>query len=150
MAPRPMLKELVRVGAVVELDTNTYKVVRRDFEPEALSPDLVERLGDVGHNFFSTAANNIEKRGQGKGYFDRMVYTAKGISEGSLEKFDEFIKVRGQEYIEEIDNWFAAEEKEGRNERNKRYTGFYMVHYVEEADDKSSLSKLLKDRGLKK
>ena len=54
MAPRPMLKELIRIGAVVELENLTYKAIRREFEPEALSPELVERLGVIGHYFFST------------------------------------------------------------------------------------------------
>ena len=62
MAPRPMLKELLRIGAVVETENKTYKVMRRDFIPEALSAELVERLGEVTHNFFSTAAKNIEKK----------------------------------------------------------------------------------------
>jgi hypothetical protein len=75
MAPRPMLKELVRVGAVVELENKTYKAVRRDFEAEALSAELLGRLGMIGHYFFSTAAANIEKNEQGSGYFDRRVYT---------------------------------------------------------------------------
>ncbi len=150
MAPRQMLDELIRVGAVVELEKNTYKAVRREYEAEALSPELVERLGDVLHNCFSTAAANIEKEGQGQGYFDRMVYTAKGISDRSLLSFDDYIKIRGQEFLEELDNWFVAEEKESRNEKDKRYTGLYMVHYVETSDDKSSLSKLLRDRGLDK
>ena len=56
MAPAQMLKELLRVGAVVKLDTGNFRVVRREFEPERLSPELLERFGDVTHNFFSTAA----------------------------------------------------------------------------------------------
>ena len=150
MAPRQMLDELARVGAVVQLENNTYKAVRREYEAEALSPELVERMGEVLHNCFATAAANIEKEGQGKGLFDRMVYTAKGISDRALIEFDEYIKIRGQEFLEELDNWFVAEEKESKNNKNKRYTGLYMVHYVESPDDKSSLAKLLQDRGLSK
>ena len=131
-----MLDELARVGAVVELENNTYKAVRREYEAEALSPELVERMGDVLHNCFATAAANIEKEGQGKGFFDRMVYTAKGISGGALVDFDAYIKIRGQEFLEELDNWFVAEEKESKNDNNKRFTGLYMVHFVENVDDK--------------
>lgn len=148
MAPRQMLEELTRIGAVVELDNNLYKVVRRDYEPEALSPDLVARLGDVAHNFFSTAAKNIEKRGQSTGYFDRMVFTEHGITNSSLDKFDEYIKIRGQEFLEELDNWFASEEKETVKNDERLSTGLYMVHFVENVEDKTSLSELLRRRGL--
>jgi len=148
MAPRPMLKELIRVGAVVELENKTYKAVRRDFEAEALSPELVERLGKVGQYFFSTAAANIEKEEQGSGNFDRRVYTDEGLSAESMRKFDEYIKRRGQEFLEELDNWFVAMEKSDRGNPDRRSTGLCMVHYVVNEDDKEELRELLVERGL--
>ncbi len=148
MAPRPMLKELVRVGAVIELENNTYKAVRRDFEPEALSPELVERLGRVGHYFFSTAAANIEKRGQGTGYFDRQVFSERGLSARSLAEFDTYIKKRGQEFLEELDNWFVSKEKLDEEKSEKKDTGLYMVHYVVNEEDHQNLRDLLVERGL--
>jgi hypothetical protein len=148
MAPRPMLKELVRVGAVVELENKTYKAVRRDFEAEALSPELVERLGKVGHYFFSTAAANIEKKEQGSGYFDRRVYTDVGLSLKSMTEFDSFIKRRGQEFLEELDNWFVVAEKRDKDKADRRSTGLCMVHYVVNDEDEEDLRKLLVGRGL--
>ena len=148
MASRPMLKELVRVGAVVELENKTYKAVRRDFEAEALSPELVERLGRVGHYFFSTAAANIEKKEQGSGNFDRRVYTDEGLSVESMRKFDDYIKRRGQEFLEELDNWFVAMEKSDRGKTDRSSTGLCMVHYVVNEDDKEELRDLLVERGL--
>jgi hypothetical protein len=148
MASRPMLKELVRVGAVVELENKTYKAVRRDFEAEALSPELVERLGKVGHYFFSTAAANIEKKEQGSGYFDRRVYTDVGLSLESMTEFDSFIKRRGQEFLEELDNWFVATEKRDKDKKDRRSTGLCMVHYVVNDEDEEDLRKLLVGRGL--
>jgi hypothetical protein len=148
MAPRPMLKELVRVGAVVELENKTYKAVRRDFEAEALSPELVERLGKVGHYFFSTAAANIEKEEQGSGNFDRRVYTTDGLSLESMQEFDVFIKRRGQEFLEELDNWFVAKEKLDKNKQDKKNTGLCMVHYIVNEVDEEDLRDLLVERGL--
>jgi hypothetical protein len=55
MAPRQMLNELLRCGSVVEVD-DRYKAVSRLYEPTALSPELIVRLGEIGHRFFSTAA----------------------------------------------------------------------------------------------
>jgi hypothetical protein len=148
MAPRPMLKELIRVGAVVELENKTYKAVRRDFEAEALSPELVERLGKVGHYFFSTAAANIEKEEQGSGNFDRRVYAEEGLSPESILEFDTYIKRRGQEFLEEVDNWFVAMEKKDKGKRDRKSTGICMVHYIVNEEDEKDLRNLLVDRGL--
>ncbi len=143
-----MLKELVRVGAVVELENQFYKTVRRDFEAEALSPELVSRLGQIGQYFFSTAAANIEKKEQGSGYFDRRVYTEEGLSEESIVEFDAYIKRRGQEFLEELDNWLVAKEKLDANREKKLNTGLCMVHYVVNEEDQKELIELLVERGL--
>jgi len=148
MAPRPMLKELTRVGAVVELENKTYKAVRRDFEPEALSPELVERLGKMGHYFFSTTAANIEKAGQGSGNFDRRVFTDEGLTPESIRKFDTYIKQRGQDFLEELDNWFVAMEKSDRDKPARQYTGLCMIHYIVNEEDEKDLRDLLVERGL--
>jgi hypothetical protein len=148
MAPRPMLKELMRIGAVVESDNKTYKVLRRDFIPEALSGELVERLGEVTHNFFSTAARNIEKKGPDDGLFERIVFAEHGVTPNTVRLFDEFVKGRGQEFLEELDNWLVAREKEEKDVARSIQTGFGMYHYIEEPEEKTTLRDLLKERGL--
>jgi len=148
MASRPMLKELKRVGAVVELENSTLKAIRREFEPEALSPELVERLGVIGHYFFSTAAANIEKKEQTSGYFDRRVFAEDGLSPNSIIEFDSLIKLRGQEFLEELDNWFVAKEKFDVGKSDKKATGLLMVHYVANEEDEIDLRELLVERGL--
>lgn len=145
MAPRQMLKELLRSGAVVEVD-GRYKSVSRKYEPAALSPELIVRLGEIGHRFFSTAAMNIEKKGQGTGYFDRLVYADEGCTNDVIGLFDEYIRVRGQEFLEELDVWFSANEKLNRSSEARKGTGLYMVHYVETEEEKTSLRELLQTR----
>ena len=145
MAPRQMLNELLRSGSVVEIDKR-YKAVSRLYEPTALSPELIVRLGEIGQRFFSTAAMHIEKKGQGTGYFDRLVYADKGCSENVIGMFDEYIKVRGQEFLEELDVWFSTNEKYNKSKEFREGTGLYMVHYVDASEDKVSLRDLLKDR----
>ncbi len=147
MAPRQMLNELLRSGSVVEIDKR-YKAVSRLYEPTALSPELIVRLGEIGQRFFSTAAMNIEKKGQGSGYFDRLVYADEGCSENVIGMFDEYIKVRGQEFLEELDVWFSTNERYNKSKEFRKGTGLYMVHYVEASEDKVSLRDLLKDRGI--
>ncbi|NIP55212.1 MAG: hypothetical protein GWN81_22150 [Phycisphaerae bacterium] len=147
MAPRQMLNELLVSGSVVEVD-GRYKAVRRIYKFSALSPEFIKRLGEVGYRVFSTAAKNIDKQMEGSGYFDRMVFADEGCTQEVIDEFDQYIKVRGQELLEEIDVWFSS-----RSERNapgieKKDTGLYMVHYVESADERLSLRDILVERGV--
>lgn len=148
MAPRPMLKELMRIGAVVETDKKMLKVLRREFIPEALSMEMVERLGHVAHNFFSTAAKNIEKGSQEEGIFERIVFAENGVTPATVALFDEFVKQRGQEFLEELDNWLVAREKEEKQVPRSILTGFGMYHYIETPEEKTDLKELLVERGL--
>ena len=145
MAPRQMLSELVRSGSILELE-GRYKALRRNYEPAALSPELINRLGEIGYRVFSTAAKNIEKAEQGSGYFDRLVFADDGASEAVIDKFDKYIKIRGQDLIEEIDVWFASNSGPNPKNEDRKNTGFYMVHYVEDEADKLSLRTFLKDK----
>lgn len=147
MAPRQMLTELLRSGSVIELD-HRYKAVRRNYEPAALSPELIYRLGEIGYRVFSTAARNIEKKENRRSYFDRLVYADDGCTDNVIEKFDEYIKVKGQSLLEDLDVWFAANSKLNVPGEVRKGTGLYMVHYVEEPSEKSSLKDILIERGV--
>jgi len=147
MAPRQMLDQLLEAGSVVEVD-GRYKAVRRIFKHSTLSPSLITRLGEVGYRVFSTAAKNIDKQMEGSGYFDRMVFADDGCPDEMIESFDEYIKPKGQEFLEEVDVWFSSRKEEMDQTQNRKETGIYMVHYVEDIDDQRSLRDLLASRGL--
>lgn len=147
MAPKQMLRELLRSGSVVEID-NRYKAVRRNYVHEALSPKLIRRLGQIGYRVFSTAAKNIDKQAEGSGYFDRQVFADEGCTENVIEMFDLYIKERGQRLLEEIDVWFSANEKNNLPGEKRKNTGFYMVHYVDDLDERTGLREILNQRGI--
>lgn len=147
MAPRQMLTELLRSGSVIEID-GRYKAVRRNYVHEKLSPKLIRRLGEIGYRVFSTAAKNIDKQTDGSGYFDRQVFADEGCTDNVIEMFDEYIKVKGQELLEEVDVWFSSNSKKNTTGQERKGTGLYMVHYVEEPSEKSTLRDILKARGI--
>jgi hypothetical protein len=147
MAPRQMLNELLVSGSVVEVE-GRLKAVRRIYKFSALSPEFIKRLGEVGYRVFSTAARNIDKQMEGSGYFDRMVFADEGCSQEVVDEFDRYIKVRGQELLEEIDVWFSSRSKPESLGERKKDTGLYMVHYVESEDERLSLKDILLDRGI--
>lgn len=142
-SPRQIADDLIRSGSVLELEDG-LKVLRRNYEPVALSPQLINRLGEIGYRVFSTAAQNIEKKQQGAGHFDRLVVADAGCSSAGIQKFDSYIKDKGQSLLEEIDVWFTNNVP-GEGEKSQG-TGVYMVHYVEDELEKSSLKSLLKER----
>ena len=147
MASKQMLNELIRSGSVVKVD-DLYKAVSRLYEPTALSPELIQRLGEIGYSFFSTAALNITKEGQGTGYFERAVFANEGCTRDVIEKFDEYIKVKGQSFLEELDIWFSANEHKNADHDERHGTGLFMVHYVEDQNEKGTLRVLLQNKEL--
>ena len=147
MAPRQMLNQLIDAGSVVDVD-GRYKAVRRIFKHSTLSPSLIKRLGEVGYRVFSTAAKNIDKQMEGSGYFDRMVFADDGCTDDQIVAFNEYIKKRGQEYLEEIDVWFSSRQESRNTNESRKDTGIYMCHYVEDSDDSGTLRELLLQRGV--
>jgi len=147
MAPRQMLTELLRSGSVIEVD-GRYKAVRRNYVHEKLSPNLIRRLGEIGYRVFSTAAKNIDKQADGSGYFDRQVFADEGCTNNVIELFDGYIKGKGQELLEEVDVWFSSNSKKNKAGEERKGTGLYIVHYVEDPSERSSLSDILKERGI--
>lgn len=143
MSPKATLEELQRGGSVI-LVNGLIKAIRRDFQPAALSPELISRLGEIGYKFFSTAASNIEKNSPDEGsYFDKWVYAENGCSSHVISLFDQYIRVHGQEFLEDLDRWFAANEHLNKKSDTKKETGLYMVHYVQGDNETTSLAELL-------
>jgi hypothetical protein len=147
MAPRQMLNQLLESGAVVE-DEGRFKAVSRIFLHSKLSPEMIQRLGSVGYRVFSSAAMNIDRDQETVGYFDRMVFADEGCSDEVIALFNEYIKHRGQEFLEELDVWFSTRKELSERSRDRKETGVYMVHYVEDSDDLGTLQELLQKRGV--
>lgn len=145
MAPRQMLNQLIESGSVIEVE-GKYKAVSRTFTHSTLSPALIRRLGSVGYRVFSSAAKNIDLDDRGEGLFDRMVFADDGCTDEVIELFDEFIRVRGQGFLEELDVWFSSRRDLNKAGQKRKETGLYMVHYVEDDDELDSLQSILAKR----
>lgn len=148
MSAKATLEELKRGGSVIEND-GMVKALRRDFHPAALSAELISRFGEVAHKFLSTATINIEKKAQGTGYFDRLVYAENGCTENNIRGFDKYIREHGQTFLEDLDRWFASNEVNNKKGEQRKETGLYMVHYVEGPGETTSLAELLRERGVR-
>jgi len=146
MSAKATLEELKRGGAVAE-EEGTIKALQRHFHPAALSEELIARFGEVAHKVLSTTTSNLEKEVEGIGYFDRWVYAENGCTSNVIGLFDKYLRDRGQNFLEDLDRWFAANERVNEPDGTRKETGVYVVHYVEEPDAMSSLADLLKKKG---
>lgn len=147
MTPRAMLDELLRVGAVIETDHNWLKVLRREYVPEMLAPDFIERVGRGIHNFIHTVEMNMEKAGPGKGRFERTVRPDKGLKIEHLPLFDDYVRRKCQALLEDIDNWLNnLDQPDGSEDETVIQTGVGIYHFVvDERHEEKQLKELLED-----
>jgi len=148
MTPRAMLDELLRVGAVLETDQNWFRAIRREYVPNLLAPNFLERVGSGVHNFVTTIETNMQKEGPGKGRFERSVWKPGGIKQSDLAVFDEFVRDRCQQMLDEIDNWLSKLDSPAEGDSSSSLdSGVGIYHYVvREEDDLERLQDLLDER----
>lgn len=147
MTPRAMLDELLRVGAVIETDQNWFKAIRREYVPNLLAPNFLERVGSGIHNFVTTVETNMQKKGPGKGLFERYVWRPGGIKTTDLSAFDDYVRNRCQQLLDEIDNWLSKLDAPADDEEVVN-TGVGIYHYVVDHDeeDEKDIEQLLDER----
>lgn len=135
MAPRAMLDELLRVGAVEMVSNGSFKALTRAYVPENLHPDGLERVGEVVRNFINTAEFNMEKTAQGAGRFERIVFADDGLRAELLPAFDKLLRIKGQQLLVELDNWLSSQELSD-TAKNREFvrvkTGVGIYHFLEE------------------
>ncbi len=147
MTPRAMLDEVVRVGAVIETDQNWFKAIRREYVPNLLAPNFLERVGSGVHNFATTIETNMQKEAPGKGLFERYVWRPGGIRKSDLPAFNQFIRERGQGLLDEIDNWLSKLEPPDESAPDETVnTGLGIYHYVVREENDKDIKELLDDR----
>jgi hypothetical protein len=149
MSPRSILDELIRVSAVRETDIGWFRVLRRDYIPEAQGVHNFERAGGVIRNFVNTIDFNMTKSAPGKGRFERQAVADDGIRKQDIPQFDHYLRERCQALLEEIDNWLTKLPKPDPKQGDEVVrTGVGVYHYMSEELDDRSFKKLLTDEGL--
>ena len=149
MSPRSILDELIRVSAVKETEAGWYRVLRRDYIPEAQGVHNFERAGGVIRNFVNTIDFNMTKSAPGKGRFERQAVADDGIRKQDIPQFDNFLRERCQALLEEIDNWLTKLPKPDPKKGDDIVrTGVGVYHYMSEEVDERSFKNLLMDERL--
>ena len=132
-----MAEELVRVGVIEQLPNRSYKVLTRAYVPKSLHPDALERLGSVIRNFVNTIEYNMETDAPAMTRFERVVRSDNGLREDLLPAFDRLLRIKGQQLLVELDNWFSAQESDAPRSDEDTVTvrtGVGIYHFIEEDD----------------
>ncbi|MGH2568493.1 MAG: DUF6502 family protein, partial [Bacteroidota bacterium] len=149
MSPRSILDELIRVGAVRETDRGWFKVLRRDYIPEAQGVHNFERVGTVIRNFVNTVDFNMTKPAPGRGRFERLVIADDGLRSQDIPMFDAYLRERCQTLLEEMDNWLTKIPKPDATKGDEIVrTGVGVYHYLNSEDEERTFKMLLVDEGL--
>jgi Family of unknown function (DUF6502) len=110
--PQLMLDELLRVGAAtVSPESGMIRVLKRTFIPEQMAPELIEVFARGVRRYVETIDHNLREQDASKKRFERWVFPDYGIREEDWVLFNDMVRDRLQELIEDLDTQFAKFKK---------------------------------------
>ena len=137
--PTAMLKELLRVGAVMESTDGLYTATMRYYMPDLLDPDAVLRSGSVLEDLGNTTAHNLvcdQKAGEETRFEGRA--TSAIVRASSVKAFRAYLEGEAQGMLECADDWLAKHEKSPTSKRPERSVrlgvGVYQIQDDEKCD----------------
>jgi len=98
-----VLKEMEKLGLILTAD-DAVRVTARNYVRSAADPDRIRQAGIALHDHAETIAFNVDAERHGPARFERMA-TASSLPSRDLPAFRDFIEKRGQEFLEEADEW---------------------------------------------
>ncbi len=138
-----VLLKFIEIGAVKQVGEEIYRPIKRSYVPAPMSAASLMMLAHVVHNHIETlVANQQAESAGGKGLMERIIFTLHGLNKDALKEFDQFIRVKGQEFANVIDDWLSKHDVEGQVGAVRTGIGFY--HYVVNEDDEEKLRNKLK------
>ena len=132
MPSRAVLDELVRIGAVEQLDDGTVRLIVRAYIPEESEKDKLNILGtDVAH-LINTIGHNLSPK-QTRPFFQRKV-AYDNLPDDILPDFQTLAADKAQALLEELDQWLSRHDRDVNplvkgSGRNRAGLGIY---YFEE------------------
>lgn len=110
MPVRAVLDELLRIGAVEQLDNGKIALLKKAYIPESSEAEQIHILGtDVGH-LVSTIGHNLNT-GKSQAYFQRKV-SYDNLPREALPEFRKLSARRSQKLLEHLDEWLAGKDRD--------------------------------------
>jgi Family of unknown function (DUF6502) len=101
-----MLEELIRIGTVRDLGTGYYRVLARSYIPSAADPAKFHAMSVAFTDLAKTLDQNLKPDEDHK-IFERRVWAPNGITPTDAMAFDVYVKDRGQQFLENLDDWLT-------------------------------------------
>ena len=138
-----MLDEMKRIGAVLDLGNGYYRVLIRLYIPSAADPAKFHAMSVAFTDLAKTLDQNLRPDEDQK-IFERRVWAPNGITPTDALDFDLYVKDRGQQFLESLDDWLSTREAEaarsGADQRVKVGVAMYMfVRPMDEQSDQESI-----------
>ena len=132
-----MLDELKRSERCSTLET-AYRVLTRSYIPSAADPAKFHAMSVAFTDLAKTLDQNLRPDEDQK-IFERRVWAPNGITPNDALDFDIYVKDRGQQFLESLDDWLSTREtaaaRNGADQRVKVGVAMYM--FVRPIDDQS-------------
>jgi hypothetical protein len=130
-----LLQELLAIGAVRRTDDGWLRVLTRTYLPEVNAADSVERIGYAVQRLVQTVDFNRLQTDPSHRLFERTVLADFGLRDEDLPALEAFIRQRGQQLLEEIDNWITLRDKPDPERGDKVVqTGLGIYHFVDTSE----------------
>ncbi|MGB5589252.1 MAG: DUF6502 family protein [Gammaproteobacteria bacterium] len=101
-----MLKELLKAGAVQQLDDGRLQPISRYYMPDPQDPEAMLRAGSVFNDLGATVAWNLARDEEQQSRFEGRA-TEATVPKRHARAFGEFIEREGQSFLERIDEWLT-------------------------------------------
>lgn len=136
-----MLDELKRIGAVLDLGNGYIRVIIRSYIPSAADPAKFHAMSVAFTDLAKTLDQNLRPDEDHK-LFERRVWAPNGITPEDALQFDAYVKDRGQQFLESLDDWLSTREAESTRSdaENRVKLGVAMYMFVRPADEHSDES----------
>ena len=125
-----LIKELLQLGLVAEVEPGVYEVRARDYIRSPLDPDMLRQVGVALHDHGMTLAHNVDSERTEPPRFEGMASNPR-VARRHIEDFREYLDARGQAFLEEIDAWLSehrADKTESSSSESVRLgAGVYLI-----------------------
>ncbi len=125
-----LLKELLRVGTIVETEPGRFKPITRFYIPEGSAPAGIEHLARSVEEFVTTLDHNTSEPDPRNKLFERQAYTTDGIRPEDIKRFEQYAYARAKLLLEEIDNWISQLDVPDESNKERLVTGLGIYHYI--------------------
>ena len=126
VAPSTMLKELKRVGAVVEGPDGLLTSRLRYYMPVHMDPEQMLESGSVLEDLGETVAYNLHRSADDPARFERRA-TNTHMPKAATTEFKRFLDIEGQAFLERVDAWLTEHEDTEAKERVRLGLGTYWI-----------------------